>query len=177
MDEALPQDIAGKCRVHFSRCCFCALLFDINTQQLLFCANCPLISTCLVFSEQMHICRDFCHLRPTVTEEEMYQVILKVAEKLLTPLKLNLLKFALSLRAHSPTVEMFNQVTLDVFSFWQSTKHGQGLDDCLVEFLFGRKMFVRKSNEDFSPTNLFQNNSTFPTQPIWSFCPLFCSRY
>ena len=40
----------------------------------------------------------------------MYELALKHAEPLLTPLQFNLLKFSLSLRAHSPAIEMYQQM-------------------------------------------------------------------
>ena len=41
---------------------------------------------------------------------DQYNFIVELAEKLLSPTLLNLLKFSLSIRYYSPTVELFNQV-------------------------------------------------------------------
>lgn len=40
----------------------------------------------------------------------MYHLALKIAGRYLSPLQMHLLKFSLSIRAHSPAVEMFNMV-------------------------------------------------------------------
>lgn len=47
-----------------------------------------------------------------VSEQEVYSLIEKTAATLLTPLKFNLMTFSMSLRAHSPAVQMFTQVGL-----------------------------------------------------------------
>ncbi|XP_059502942.1 UDP-glucose:glycoprotein glucosyltransferase 2 [Stegostoma tigrinum] len=47
------------------------------------------------------------------SERRYYDLILKKAGQFLSQLKLNLLKFALSLRAYSPTVQMFQQTATD----------------------------------------------------------------
>ncbi|XP_046852680.1 UDP-glucose:glycoprotein glucosyltransferase 1-like isoform X2 [Xenia sp. Carnegie-2017] len=44
------------------------------------------------------------------TPFEQYNFVIKSAEKLLSPTLLNLLKFSLSIRNYSPTIELFNQV-------------------------------------------------------------------
>ena len=48
-----------------------------------------------------------------VNEEAMYELALAHAEPLLSPLQFSLLKFSLSLRAHSPAVEMYQQLAKD----------------------------------------------------------------
>uniref|UniRef100_A0A4W3I2W9 UDP-glucose ceramide glucosyltransferase-like 1 n=1 Tax=Callorhinchus milii TaxID=7868 RepID=A0A4W3I2W9_CALMI len=47
------------------------------------------------------------------SERNYYNLILKKAGQFLSELQLNLLKFALSLRAYSPTVQMFQQIAAD----------------------------------------------------------------
>lgn len=56
----------------------------------------------------------------TDSEHSYYNLILKKAGQFLSNLQINLLKFALSIRAYSPTVQMFQQVTIlsDIFSTW-----------------------------------------------------------
>ncbi|ELU12397.1 hypothetical protein CAPTEDRAFT_227323 [Capitella teleta] len=46
-------------------------------------------------------------------DEHQYLASLKIASHLISPLQLNLLKFSLALRANSPTVEMFNELSKD----------------------------------------------------------------
>lgn len=48
----------------------------------------------------------------TDSEHSYYNLILKKAGQFLSNLQINLLKFALSIRAYSPTVQMFQQVTI-----------------------------------------------------------------
>lgn len=47
----------------------------------------------------------------TDTDQAYYELIVKKAGALLTSVQLNMLKFALSLRAYSSTVHTFQQVT------------------------------------------------------------------
>lgn len=56
-------------------------------------------------------------LSSTDSEYSYYNLILKKAGQFLSNLQINLLKFALSIRAYSPTVQMFQQVTIlpDIF--------------------------------------------------------------
>ena len=49
----------------------------------------------------------------TSTFQDDYERILKLTLPLLSPSKKSILKFSLSLRSHSPTVEMFNQISAD----------------------------------------------------------------
>lgn len=53
----------------------------------------------------------------TDSEHSYYNLILKKAGQFVSNLQINLLKFALSIRAYSPTVQMFQQVTIlsDIF--------------------------------------------------------------
>ncbi|XP_072850795.2 UDP-glucose:glycoprotein glucosyltransferase 2 [Pogona vitticeps] len=51
--------------------------------------------------------------RKGVSEHSYYNLILKKAGQFLTNLQINLLKFSLSLRAHSPTIQMFQQIAAD----------------------------------------------------------------
>lgn len=46
---------------------------------------------------------------------DLYNIIERKVGNLLSPLKLKLFKFAMSIRAHSPAVEMHNQVNIHVF--------------------------------------------------------------
>lgn len=46
-------------------------------------------------------------------DQSQYDLVLETAGSLLSPFQLNLLKFALSLRMFSPTVEMYNQIARD----------------------------------------------------------------
>lgn len=48
-----------------------------------------------------------------VSEHSYYNLILKKAGQFLSNLQINLLKFSLSLRAHSPTIQMFQQIAAD----------------------------------------------------------------
>lgn len=59
----------------------------------------------------------FFFLSSTDSEYSYYNLILKKAGQFLSNLQINLLKFALSTRAYSPTVQMFQQVTVlpDIF--------------------------------------------------------------
>lgn len=45
-----------------------------------------------------------------VNDQERYKVVLKHAEKLVTPAQLAVLKLALSLHIYSPKVQMFGQI-------------------------------------------------------------------
>nr|XP_025038706.1 UDP-glucose:glycoprotein glucosyltransferase 2-like [Pelodiscus sinensis] len=47
------------------------------------------------------------------SEISYYNLILKKAGQFLSSLQINLLKFALSIRAYSPTVQMFQQIAAD----------------------------------------------------------------
>uniref|UniRef100_A0A670ICQ0 UDP-glucose ceramide glucosyltransferase-like 1 n=1 Tax=Podarcis muralis TaxID=64176 RepID=A0A670ICQ0_PODMU len=49
----------------------------------------------------------------TVSEHSYYNLILKKAGQFLSNVQINLLKFSLSLRAHSPTIQMFQQIAAD----------------------------------------------------------------
>lgn len=59
-------------------------------------------------------------LSSTDSEYSYYNLILKKAGQFLSNLQINLLKFALSIRAYSPAVQMFQQVTVlcDIFGTW-----------------------------------------------------------
>ncbi|KAJ6660860.1 hypothetical protein lerEdw1_017017, partial [Lerista edwardsae] len=48
-----------------------------------------------------------------VSEQSYYNLILKKAGQFLSNLQINLLKFSLSLRAYSPTIQMFQQIAAD----------------------------------------------------------------
>lgn len=48
-----------------------------------------------------------------LSQEGQYEVILNITSKLLSPARLALLKFSLSLRIYSPAVEMFHQIAYD----------------------------------------------------------------
>ncbi|XP_060089594.1 UDP-glucose:glycoprotein glucosyltransferase 2 isoform X2 [Heteronotia binoei] len=48
-----------------------------------------------------------------VSEQSYYDLILKKAGQFLSNVQINLLKFSLALRAHSPTVQMFQQIAAD----------------------------------------------------------------
>lgn len=50
----------------------------------------------------------------SVTDKTLYENALEDAGAILTPFDVKLLKFSLSLRANSPTVEMYNQVKSDL---------------------------------------------------------------
>ncbi|XP_041360300.1 UDP-glucose:glycoprotein glucosyltransferase 1-like [Gigantopelta aegis] len=47
------------------------------------------------------------------TDQSIYNTILKYASRVLSPVQMNLLKFSLSLRMYSPTVQMFQQIAED----------------------------------------------------------------
>ncbi|XP_071084353.1 UDP-glucose:glycoprotein glucosyltransferase 1-like isoform X2 [Haliotis cracherodii] len=47
------------------------------------------------------------------TDESQYHLIQKLASKVLSPLQLNLLRFTLALRAHSPTIQMYQQIAAE----------------------------------------------------------------
>uniref|UniRef100_A0A670IBP7 UDP-glucose ceramide glucosyltransferase-like 1 n=1 Tax=Podarcis muralis TaxID=64176 RepID=A0A670IBP7_PODMU len=51
--------------------------------------------------------------RKGVSEHSYYNLILKKAGQFLSNVQINLLKFSLSLRAHSPTIQMFQQIAAD----------------------------------------------------------------
>lgn len=57
----------------------------------------------------------------TDNERSMYELMLKISERLITPLQLGLLRFSLSMRAQSPTIEMYNQVRTLAVIIYQST--------------------------------------------------------
>ena len=46
------------------------------------------------------------------TEQQQYELILKLTSAVLSPFQQSMLKFALTLRMYSPTVQMFHQVLL-----------------------------------------------------------------
>ncbi|XP_054830766.1 UDP-glucose:glycoprotein glucosyltransferase 2 [Eublepharis macularius] len=48
-----------------------------------------------------------------VSEHSYYDLILKKAGQFLSNVQINLLKFSLALRAHSPTIQMFQQIAVD----------------------------------------------------------------
>ncbi|XP_048350418.1 UDP-glucose:glycoprotein glucosyltransferase 2 [Sphaerodactylus townsendi] len=48
-----------------------------------------------------------------VSEQSYYDLILKKAGQFLSNVQINLLKFSLALRAHSPTIQMFQQIAAD----------------------------------------------------------------
>ncbi|XP_067127795.1 UDP-glucose:glycoprotein glucosyltransferase 1 isoform X1 [Centruroides vittatus] len=60
---------------------------------------------------------EVCKLGPgylqNLSQQEQYEVILNITSKILSPARLALLKFSLSLRIHSPAVEMFHQIAYD----------------------------------------------------------------
>ncbi|XP_077200010.1 UDP-glucose:glycoprotein glucosyltransferase 2 isoform X2 [Paroedura picta] len=51
--------------------------------------------------------------KESVSEKNYYDLILKKAGQFLSNVQINLLKFSLALRAHSPTVQMFQQIAAD----------------------------------------------------------------
>uniref|UniRef100_A0A8B9ZH15 UDP-glucose ceramide glucosyltransferase-like 1 n=1 Tax=Anas platyrhynchos TaxID=8839 RepID=A0A8B9ZH15_ANAPL len=57
--------------------------------------------------------KNFVFFSSTDSEHSYYNLILKKAGQFLSNLQINLLKFALSIRAYSPTVQMFQQIAAD----------------------------------------------------------------
>lgn len=55
----------------------------------------------------------------TDSDHSYYNLILKKAGQFLSNLQINLLKFALSIRAYSPTVHMFQQVCKIIWYIWR----------------------------------------------------------
>lgn len=62
----------------------------------------------------MNMWPSVCTYPPAGTDQAYYELVLKRAAVLLSALQLNLMKFALSLRAYSATVHSFQQVRQDV---------------------------------------------------------------
>ena len=57
-------------------------------------------------------CNLLCLLYADKTEQQQYALILKLTSTVLSPFQQSMLKFALTLRMYSPTVQMFHQVSL-----------------------------------------------------------------
>lgn len=61
--------------------------------------------------------RDYGVCSPADTDQAYYDLIVKKASALLSTVQVNMLKFALSLRAYSATVHSFQQVTYKSHTF------------------------------------------------------------
>ncbi|XP_062982125.1 UDP-glucose:glycoprotein glucosyltransferase 2 [Elgaria multicarinata webbii] len=96
-----------------------------------------------------------------VSEHSYYNLILKKAGQFLTNLQINLLKFSLSLRAYSPTVQMFQQIAAD-----EPPPKGcsafvviHGKSTCKTNEI---KKLLRKASERPKPY-LFKGDHIYPT--------------
>ncbi|XP_078077776.1 UDP-glucose:glycoprotein glucosyltransferase 2 isoform X1 [Mustelus asterias] len=96
------------------------------------------------------------------SEHSYYNLILKKAGQFLSQLKLNLLKFALSLRAYSPTVQMFQQIAADepAPKGCNSFVAVHGEHTCHTGEI--KKLLKRAANRP--KPYLFKGDHTFPTK-------------
>ncbi|KAH0624484.1 hypothetical protein JD844_031970, partial [Phrynosoma platyrhinos] len=96
-----------------------------------------------------------------VSEHSYYNLILKKAGQFLSNWQINLLKFSLSLRAHSPTIQMFQQIAAD-----EPPPKGcsafvviHGKSTCKTNEI---KKLLKKAVERPKP-NLFKGDHKYPT--------------
>uniref|UniRef100_A0A8D2L931 UDP-glucose ceramide glucosyltransferase-like 1 n=1 Tax=Varanus komodoensis TaxID=61221 RepID=A0A8D2L931_VARKO len=97
----------------------------------------------------------------TASDHSYYNLILKKAGQFLTNMQINLLKFSLSLRAYSPTVQMFQQIAAD-----EPSPKGcsafvviHGKSTCKADEI---KKLLKKAAERPKPY-LFKGDHKFPT--------------
>ena len=134
-----------------------------------------------VFWSYIEACRN--EINEKKTDKQVHETILKLAERFFTPQKVNLLKWSMALRAHSPTVYMFEKIPHE-FNLFTKTKCEHSFVDVHGEMVCTKEELLsalKKANNRQAPLSFpfdhfmpscglgkYGDNTDYPTVVLYA---------